>query len=94
MQARRLAKEYGRTLARIRSLSSFSELLHPQKPESLCNTTTSDPVVVINVHQTRCDALIYSRTRHTSHVPLSGLELSALQDIRRVDAVLRPRSHD
>jgi len=63
---RRLAEEYDRTLARIRSLPGFSEFLRPLKTESLCKAATSGPLIIVNMHETRCHALILLPHRHTS----------------------------
>jgi len=79
---RRRAEEYDDILARIRSLPDFSEFLRPQKSESLCKAATSGPVVIINVHGTRYDALILlPRSSCISHVPLPGFDLSILEQI-------------
>jgi len=79
---RRLAKEYGRTLVCIRDLPGFSEFLLPEKSASLCGAATSGPVITVNVHEARCDALIVlPHSSQVSHVPLPALQLSVVQDM-------------
>jgi len=87
---RRLAEEYERTLARIRSLPGFGEFLRPQKSESLCNAATSGPVIIVNMHKTRCDALILlPHSSCISHVPLPGFQLSLLQQMHQLEGSMR-----
>jgi len=99
---RRLAEEYDSILARIRNLPDFSEFLRPQKSETLCNAAISGPVVIINMHNTRCDALILlPNSSRISHVPLPGSQLSVLQQMpqfagpmRRADLMQRHYAPD
>jgi len=96
---RRLAEEYDFILTRIRSLPGYSEFLQPTKFTSLCDTATSGPVVVVNSHETRCDALILLPcTSQVSHVSLPTLRVSAAREmqlqltglIRGADIIQRP----
>ena len=87
---RRLAEEYEHALARIRSLPGFSEFLRPQKSESLSNVATSGPVIIINMHETRCDALILlPHSSCISHVPLPGLQPSVLRQMSQLEGSIR-----
>ena len=87
---RRLAEEYDHTLERIHSLPGFSEFLRPEKSASLCGAATSGPVININVHRTRCDALILvPRSSHVMHVPLPGLKLSTVQQMPKLAGLLQ-----
>jgi len=80
---RRLAEEYDRMIVRIRNLPGFSEFLQPVKSMYLCNSATSDPVVIVNVHEARCDALVLQpRLSQVLHVPLPGLQISALSEMQ------------
>ena len=79
---RRLAEDYDRTLARIRNLPDFAGFLQPAKSTSLCGAAISGPVVIMNAHDTRCDALVLlPRSSQVYHVPLPGLQLSAVQEM-------------
>ena len=70
-------------LARIRNLPGFSEFLKPTKSTSLCNAATSGPVVVVNAHKTRCDALILvPHSSEVSPVHLPALRLSEVQGMQ------------
>ena len=80
---RRLAEEYERTLVHIRDLPGFSEFLLPKQSASLCRAATSGPVITVNAHKARCDALIvFPHSSQVSHVPLPALQLSVVQDMR------------
>jgi hypothetical protein len=80
---RRLADEYDRALARIRNLPSFSEFLRPENSVSLCNAAMSGPVVIVNAHKSRCDALILlPLSSQVSHVLLPGLRMSVVQNMQ------------
>jgi hypothetical protein len=80
---RRLAEEYDHALARIRRLAGFGEFLKPEKSASLCSAAISGPVVIVNAHKSRCDALILlPHSPQVSHVPLPGLQLSVAQKMR------------
>lgn len=79
----RLAEEYNRLLARVRTFPGFSEFIEPKKSAVLCNAATSDPVVIVNVHQAHCDALILQPClSQVSHVPLPGLQFSQDMQLR------------
>jgi hypothetical protein len=67
-----LAEEYG-----------FGEFLQPEKSVSLCSVALSGPVVIVNAHKSRCDALILlPRSSQVSHVRLSGLQASVAQEMQ------------
>ena len=79
----RLAEDYERTLARIRGLPRFTEFLRPARSTFLCSVATSGPVVIVNAHNSRCDALIIlPSSTQVHHVPLRGLQLSAVQEMQ------------
>ena len=80
---RRLADEYGGVVGRIRNFPNFSEFLLPRKSASLCSAAVSGPVVVVNAHIARCDALILRpHSSHVCHVALPGLQLSAAREMQ------------
>jgi len=80
---RRLAEEYDHMIARIQGLPGFSEFLQPAKSMSLCDTATSGPVVIVNAHKARCDALVLQpHSSQVLHVPLPDLQISALQEMQ------------
>ena len=80
---RRLAEKYDHVLARIRNLPDFTEFLQPEKSVSLCDAAISGPVVIVNVHKARSDALILlPQSSQVCHVPLQGLRVSAVRDMQ------------
>ena len=80
---RRLAREYDRVLAHIRDLPGFGEFLRPKKSASFCHAVTSGPVIVVNAHPMRCDALILlPHSLQVSHVPLPALQVAAVKKMQ------------
>lgn len=68
---RRLAVSWEALADKVRDLPGFEAFLRPLKATELMRAATSGPVVVINVHDTRCDALIIRpNISDISHVPL------------------------
>ena len=91
---RRLAEEHGHILAGIRNLPGFRDFLQPENSTSLFSAATSGPVVVVNAHEARCDALILlPHSLQVSHVPLPGIRLSVLQEIQ-IQLAASTRRHD
>ncbi|KEP49579.1 aromatic di-alanine and TPR containing protein [Rhizoctonia solani 123E] len=56
-QRRRLAIEYNSLLAQTRELPGFETFLKPVQANTLMHSVRDGPVVVINCHPDRCDAL-------------------------------------
>ncbi|KAF8738241.1 TPR-like protein, partial [Rhizoctonia solani] len=54
----RLAEDWDRLLGRIRQLDGFSDFLRPKKANSLLRAARNGHVIIINVHDTACNALI------------------------------------
>ncbi|CAE6418508.1 unnamed protein product [Rhizoctonia solani] len=61
---RRLAEEYDQLVTRVRKLEGFENFLLPKKSQELLYATYSGPIVVVNVHPSRCDALILQPSRN------------------------------
>ncbi|KAG8702185.1 hypothetical protein FRC11_011630 [Ceratobasidium sp. 423] len=53
-----MAKEYDDLLAEARKLPGFEDFLQPIKSGALIGAARNGPIVVINCHKTRCDALL------------------------------------
>jgi tetratricopeptide (TPR) repeat protein len=66
----RYAIEYDRLIKQIRSLDGFENFLCPKPFSELVPACTSGPVVIINVHRSRCDALILLPPDEIAHVSL------------------------
>ncbi|KEP45287.1 aromatic di-alanine and TPR containing protein, partial [Rhizoctonia solani 123E] len=56
-QRRQLASDYHNLLARIRQLPGLESFLRPTKTDTLMHLAQSGPIVIINCHSDRCDAL-------------------------------------
>ncbi|CAE6455396.1 unnamed protein product [Rhizoctonia solani] len=68
---RQLAKEYNTLLSKARALPGFEDFLQPLKMHHLVNATRSQPIIVINCHEDRCDALvILPQQLVVNHIPL------------------------
>ncbi|CAE6357454.1 unnamed protein product [Rhizoctonia solani] len=71
---RRVAEEHTRVIEEARRLPGFETFLQGHKFSELVNVASSGPVVVINVDQFRCDALILLPNQKTiTHIPLPNL---------------------
>ncbi|KAI0082994.1 CHAT domain-containing protein [Irpex rosettiformis] len=69
------ALEYDKLISTIRELKGFEDFLRPKMLSQLAGACISGPVVVINVHESRCDALVLCRAGDIVPVPLPELSL-------------------
>ncbi|CAE7234171.1 unnamed protein product [Rhizoctonia solani] len=92
---RRLAEDYERVLGEIRSIQGQEDFLVPKKASALVQAAKSGPVVVINTHESHCDALILrSGERGILHVPLPNLTDEMVQnDWDRMHRSLKSQNH-
>ncbi|KAF8604310.1 TPR-like protein [Ceratobasidium sp. AG-I] len=75
-ERRRLAEEWDRRLEEVRRIPDFSDFMQPRKSAELIQAAKSGPVVVFNVHDTRCDALVLlPNSQEVTHVPLPSFSL-------------------
>ncbi|VDC05882.1 unnamed protein product [Peniophora sp. CBMAI 1063] len=83
---RALAIEYDKILKDIRKCPGFEYFLLPRRTDSLVSSlkTLSGPVVFINVHSSRCDAIIALPDGVLSVVPLPNLSLERAERLRRL----------
>ncbi|KAE9403726.1 hypothetical protein BT96DRAFT_917303 [Gymnopus androsaceus JB14] len=65
-----LADEYERLVNEIRKLDGFGSFLKPKKLSELAAGAHNGPIVMVNVAQSRCDALILFSSSSIIHVPL------------------------
>ncbi|CAE6405431.1 unnamed protein product [Rhizoctonia solani] len=69
-----VADHYDKLLDQVRLTPGFENFLRPKKASELVKSAQSGPVVVINVHKSRCDALILlPNATEILHVPLPNL---------------------
>ncbi|KAF8666332.1 TPR-like protein [Rhizoctonia solani] len=81
-QHRRLAMRYDEILADIRRLPEFEGFLQHRRAAQLVKAAHSGPVVIINAHISRCDALVLKPGESTIyHVPLDRLSHSMVNTL-------------
>ncbi|KAI0083320.1 CHAT domain-containing protein [Irpex rosettiformis] len=76
------ALEYEKLITQIRELDGFEDFLLPKTLSQLTDACVSGPVVVINVHESRSDALILHGAGNVVHVPLPDLSLFRATDVQ------------
>ncbi|KAI0084242.1 hypothetical protein BDY19DRAFT_548247, partial [Irpex rosettiformis] len=76
------ALEYEKLVAQIRELDGFEDFLLPKTLSQLTDACVSGPVMVINVHESRSDALILYGVGDVVCVPLPNLSLSRATDVQ------------
>jgi len=70
----RLAEQWEILVKRARGISGFEDFLRPKKFEQLCSAANTGPVVVLNVHEHHCDALVLmAGLDEVLHIPLEHL---------------------
>ena len=80
---RTLAIERDKLLEDIRKLPNFERFLLHKEFSQLRASAHGGPIVVLNVTETRCDALIIlANVDHVVHVPLSNFTLQRSIDLR------------
>ncbi|KAI0027844.1 CHAT domain-containing protein, partial [Vararia minispora EC-137] len=79
----KLAQDYQNLLRRIREQDGFKNFLMPRTfAELIPPQRTDGPVVIINVHSFRCDALVvYGSAELIIHIPLSNLTFELVEDM-------------
>ncbi|KDN33864.1 hypothetical protein RSAG8_13045, partial [Rhizoctonia solani AG-8 WAC10335] len=90
---RRLAKEYGELLTHARALPGFEDFLRPIKVNRLLCAAQNGPIVAINCHEDRCDALMIIPNQTTvAHIPLPNFTGKKARHARsQIEAPLRQR---
>jgi hypothetical protein len=70
----RLAEEWEALVARARGIPGFQDFLRPKKFAQLRKASKTGPVIVVNVHERRCDAFVLvDGLDDVVHIPLHGL---------------------
>jgi len=80
-----LAKDWDELLEEIRNIPGFLNFLRPRQAASIMEALPKDgPIILINVHEDRCDALALIQGRNKPlHIPLEHLtqkDASELKD--------------
>ncbi|KAJ1302915.1 hypothetical protein OPQ81_003213 [Rhizoctonia solani] len=80
---RRLAKEHHELLSQARKLPGLEDFLQPVKANSLIHAARNGPVVVINCHEDRCDALVILPQQDQVHsIPLPDFSQEIAEYLR------------
>ncbi|KAJ1299264.1 hypothetical protein OPQ81_002701, partial [Rhizoctonia solani] len=70
-ERRQLAQEYNDLITQARTRPGFEDFLRPIKAKGLVGAARHGPIVVINCHENRCDALLITPGKyHVAHVAL------------------------
>ncbi|KAG8705134.1 hypothetical protein FRC11_009289, partial [Ceratobasidium sp. 423] len=81
-QRHRLAMEYKDLLAEAHKLPGFENFLQPMKANALVDAARNGPIVVINCHQNRCDALLILPRHDIRHIHLPNFTEQNARDAR------------
>ncbi|KAH7316404.1 CHAT domain-containing protein [Rhizoctonia solani] len=82
---RRLAEQYEMTLSKVRQLPGFEDFLRPRKFSDLLGCARNGPVVVINCHERRSDALVLLPNKsEILHVSLPNFSWEEAKEARRI----------
>jgi hypothetical protein len=80
---RELAMRWDTLVEKVRTLPGFEDFLQPKKFAKLWKAARSGPVIVINVHKSRCDALIVvADLDEVIHVPLDSFSYDRAQALQ------------
>ena len=80
---RRLAEEWERLVGRVRDIAGFEDFLRPKRFAQLRIAAKAGPVVVINVHQSRCDAFaLVDGLDEVVHIPLPAFSYAKAQQLQ------------
>ncbi|KIJ48491.1 hypothetical protein M422DRAFT_777865 [Sphaerobolus stellatus SS14] len=84
---RALATEYMMLLKKARSLEGFEDFMKPKKFKSLLPAARDGPVAIINVHKSRCDALVLHSSDTSQpmiHIPLVSFSSERAEALAKV----------
>ena len=79
------AIDYRQLLKEIRALPDFHDFLQPPKSTHLLSLLPSDgPVIIFNIHETRCDALgLIAGIEEPLHIPLENFSLVQAEELQK-----------
>ena len=76
------ALEYDKLITQIRKLENFKNFLLPKALLQLSKACVAGPIVLINTHRSRCDALVLCCAGDVIHVPLPDLSLARADSLQ------------
>jgi hypothetical protein len=81
----KLANEWEELLQTVHDIPGFENFLQPTSVSSLANRLPEDgPVVIINVHRSRCDAIaLMAGSDEPLHIPLDDFSFEMAEEMRR-----------
>ncbi|KAF8813255.1 TPR-like protein [Phlegmacium glaucopus] len=79
------ATEHRRLLQESRDLPGFDDFLQPPKASDILSSLPSDgPVIIFNIHKTRCDALaLIAGIEEPLHIPLERFSLEQAEQLQK-----------
>jgi hypothetical protein len=81
---RQLPEEWDRLVTKIQQIPGFEDFFQPKKLAQLCKAADAGPVIVVNVHQSRCDALVLmAGIDDVMHIPLDGFSYKNAQTLHQ-----------
>ena len=90
---RNLALKYESLLVQVRELEGLENFMCCRKLAQLSEACTTGPVVFINVHESRCDALVLHHPGKVAHVPLPAFSYDHAKKLRQqLSSALRSAS--
>jgi len=80
----KLAREWTNLLDEIRSVPGFHDFLRPPKASELLKNLPHDgPIILVNIHESRCDALaLISDFDMPVHIPLDNFSYKQASDLK------------
>ncbi|QRW17469.1 CHAT domain protein [Rhizoctonia solani] len=94
-QQHQMADRYERLLDEARRIPGFERFLRPKQVSELFQAARYGPVVVVNAHKSRCDALILlPKKNDLIHVPLPNLYRNKILDFNLPPEILAKSSDD
>lgn len=81
---RRLAERWDELVENARRIAGFEGFLRPKKIQELVGAARCGPVVIINIHESRCDALIVQNKseRRVVNVELSTISVPSIDAMK------------
>ncbi|KAB5589201.1 Aromatic di-alanine and TPR containing protein [Ceratobasidium theobromae] len=80
---RRLAESYDSLVEEARAIPGFEDFLRPRRFSRLIPAAQVGHLVIVNVHASRCDALVLSPgSTNVTHIPLTNLSYDGLINAR------------
>ncbi|KAF5339265.1 hypothetical protein D9758_013310 [Tetrapyrgos nigripes] len=80
-QHTRWAAKYEELIAKVRKLDGFDSFLKPKKLSAVTPAAMNGPVIIVNIDQSRCDALVVSSSHDIIHVALPNFSSKLAEEL-------------